>query len=94
MKLLLLTTLLFTLSSCTTKINVNKEKSDESSSFAEVWEQVESDPLVELPQGECFIFKLFTFEEDIILKDAHRTLNNHADILPAFENTRRQKVGF
>jgi len=85
MKLLLLIAMLFTLSACTTKIKVNKEKSDDRSSFVEVWKQVESDPLEEFPQRSVSFFKLFTFEEDIILQDAHRTLNDHADILPAFE---------
>ena len=85
MKLLLLIAVLFSLSACTTKIKVNKEKSDDRSSFSEVWEQVESDPLEKLPERSVSYFKLFTFEEDIILQDAHRTLNDHADILPAFK---------
>ncbi|WP_324171875.1 hypothetical protein [Sulfurimonas sp.] len=85
MKLLLFLAIIFTLSSCTTKIKVNKEKSDDRSSFSEVWKQVESDPLAKLPHGSVSYFKLFTFKEDIILQDAHRTLNDHADILPAFE---------
>ncbi len=85
MKLLLLLVVLFTLSACTTIIKVNKEKSDDRSSFSEVWKQVESDPLEKLPEGSVSYFKLFTFEEDIILQDAHRTLNDHADILPVFE---------
>jgi len=83
--LIFLIPLLFTLSSCATKINVNKEKSKDRISFTEVWEQVESDPLDELPQGNVSFFKLFSLEEDILLQDAHRTLNDHADILPAFE---------
>ncbi|MFT7003865.1 MAG: hypothetical protein ACJAWW_001217 [Sulfurimonas sp.] len=85
MKLLLLIAVLFTFSACTTKIKVNKEISDDRSNFSEVWKQVESDPLEKLPEGSVSFFKLFTFKEDIILQDAYRTLNDHADILPAFE---------
>ena len=84
-KLLLFITILFSLSGCATKIKIYEVKQDNSSSFSEVWNQVESDPLDELPQNKVSFFKLFSWDEDTILIDSQRTLNEHADILEPFE---------
>ncbi|MDO8455169.1 MAG: hypothetical protein Q7S59_11405, partial [Sulfurimonas sp.] len=61
------------------------EKNDYNISFNEVWNQVKSDELENLPQSEVSFFKLSSFEEDTLLKDARRTLDNHSDILEPFE---------
>ncbi|MFA6138366.1 MAG: hypothetical protein WC667_09785 [Sulfurimonas sp.] len=66
-------------------MEVKSEKQDYNISFNEVWNQVESDELENLPQNEVSFFKLSSFEEDTLQKDAHRTLDNHSDILEPFE---------
>ncbi len=85
MKLLLFLTLLFTLSGCTTKIKLDEAKPDYSASFNDVWNQVKSDPIDELPQTEVSFLKLSNSKENLILKDSQRTLNDHSDLLDSFE---------
>ncbi len=85
MRLLLVITMLFSLSGCGTKMEVKSENHDYNVSFNEVWNQVASDELEDLPQNEVSFFKLSSFKEDTLLKDAHRTLENHSDILEPFE---------
>lgn len=85
MKLLLLIAVLFTLSGCATTMKKSGVASEYKTSFNEVWNQVKSDTLKELPQNNVSFFKLFSHEEDKILKDAKRTLDDRSDILKPFE---------
>ena len=85
MKLLLYLTILFTLSGCTTNMKISQEISGGNVSFNEVWKQVKSDELKELPQTEVSFFKLSSNEEETLLKDSLRTLNDHRDIIEPFE---------
>ncbi|MCK5853972.1 MAG: hypothetical protein KAG56_02035 [Sulfurovaceae bacterium] len=57
----------------------------EKNSLNSVWSEVISDPLQTLPQEKISLGKLFTWSENIILKNAKRTLEERADILPYFE---------
>ncbi|MFA6190784.1 MAG: hypothetical protein WC665_00395 [Sulfurimonas sp.] len=66
-------------------MEVKSKKNDYNVSFNEVWNPVESDELQTLPQDEISLFKLSSFKEDTLLKDARRTLDNHSDILEPFE---------
>ncbi len=54
-------------------------------SFEKVWNEVNSDPLETLPNEKVSYDKLFKGDEDIIQKDAHRTLNSRADLLEPFD---------
>jgi len=85
MKFLLLITVLLTLSGCATKMKKSEVALEYKTSFSEVWNQVKSDPLVELPQNEVSFFKLYSDGEDRISQDAKRTIDNRADILESFE---------
>lgn len=85
MKLLLLIAVLFTLSGCVTKIGKSEVTPEYKTSFNEVWNQVKSDTLDELPQDNISFFKLFSDGEDKISQNAQRTLDNRADILESFE---------
>ena len=85
MKLLLSILILFSFGGCTTKMKVMEEKPYRATSFNEVWNQVASDSYKELPQTEVSYFKLSNSKEDVILKDAHRTLSDRSDILEPFE---------
>ncbi len=85
MKLLLAIFILFTFLGCATKMKAMEEKPAKSVSFEEVWSVVKSDPYEKLPQTEVSYFKLSNSDEDVILKDASRTLSDHADILEPFE---------
>ena len=85
MKFLLLATLFLTLAGCSTKVEVMKEKVTPNVSFNDVWNQVSSNPLKELPQNEVSYFKLSRSGENFILKDAQRTLSDHSDLLEPFE---------
>jgi len=62
-----------------------EEKPYSATSFKEVWNQVKSDPYEELPQTEVSYFKLSNSKENVILKDARRTLSDRNDILEPFE---------
>jgi len=55
------------------------------SSFKDVWSQVASDELGELPQSEISYSQLSVDGQNIILKDAQRTLKNQSDILEYFQ---------
>jgi hypothetical protein len=59
-------------------------KSTENS-FQDVWTQVASDPLDVLPQDKVSFGKLVSWGKNIILEDANRTLQEHADILNPFD---------
>ena len=85
MKLLLLITVLLTLLGCSTKIKQSEVALEYKTSFSEVWNQVKSDPFVELPQHEVSFFKLYSDGEDQISYDAQRTIDNRADLLEPFE---------
>jgi len=80
MKLLLLITVLFSFSGCATKTLSDTAESDYKTSFNDVWNQVKSDELKQLPLNEISFFKLGS-----LLANSQRTLDNHADILEPFE---------
>ncbi len=84
MKLLLFTVVLLTISGCTKEMKIDTVKTTPIKSFQQVWNQVVSDPLDKLPQNNVSFGKLSTANENTILNDAHRTLNNYADILEPF----------
>ena len=54
-------------------------------SFHDVWIQVASDPLTILPQDKVSFGKLTSWGKNMILEDAERTLQEHADILKPFD---------
>ncbi len=54
-------------------------------SFQEVWSQVNSDPLIKLPNEKVSYKKLSKNGKDMIAKDAKRTLETHDDILEEFD---------
>jgi len=54
------------------------------SSFDQVWNQIESDPYVELPQNKISFRSLYGFLENRIRRSAERTLSDRSDILPQF----------
>ncbi len=91
MRLLLIIVMLFSLSGCGAEMEIKSEKNDYNVSFNEVWNQVESDELQTLPQDEVSFFRLSSFKEDTLLKDARRTLDNHSDILEPFEKLAHPK---
>lgn len=96
MKLLFIILITFHISACTTEMKINQNdfiqnnkennitRSTENS-FQDVWDQVASDPLTTLPQDKVSFGKLFTWKRNIILDDAKRTLQEHADILEPFD---------
>ena len=53
--------------------------------FNEVWDKTSSNPYDKLPQKTVGYTKLYTNMEDIISKDAKRTLENKSDILEDFD---------
>jgi len=83
MKLLFIAILL-TFMGCTKNMKLEKEVQTKFYSFQEVWNQVKSDTLNELPNEKVSYQKLFNDSEDLILKDAKRTLTTHDDILEKF----------
>lgn len=85
MKLFILMSAVFTLSACSQQLSLPKEQKSENMSFNSVWTEVASDPLEILPQTKVSYLKLFSKGEDIILKDAQRTLSDHSDLLEPFE---------
>ena len=96
LRLLLLILILFAFNGCTaeTKINSNSLQYDNNqnaitksteNSFQDVWAQVASDPLNILPQDKVSFGKLVSWGKNTILKDAERTLQEHADILKPFD---------
>ena len=64
----------------TPKINLPVENQ-----FQAVWDEVTSDELSVLPQDEISFFKLFDGLQDLILKNAKRTLEERADIISNFD---------
>ena len=96
MKLLFLLFIVFHISACTTEIKSNQAalvqnnkgtliRKSTQNSFQDVWTQIASDPYTTLPQYTVSYGKLFTWKKNIILEDSKRTLEEHADILAAFE---------
>ena len=53
--------------------------------FQSLWSEVISDPETTLPQEEVSYEKLFDGVRDLISEDAHRTLEDHADLLEPFD---------
>ncbi len=76
----------FFLSACSTTSSFNPSSIEviKSSQFQKVWDQVKSDPVDQLPQERVSFKKLVQKGKNIILGNAQRTLENHADILPQF----------
>ncbi len=76
----------FFLSACSTTSSFNPSSIEinKSSQFQKVWNQVKSDPVDQLPQERVSFRKLVQKGKNIILGNAQRTLENHADILPQF----------
>ncbi|MEA1953949.1 MAG: hypothetical protein U9O24_06120 [Campylobacterota bacterium] len=90
MKLLLLSIIIFASIGCTKEMNTKTTNLKEitpstQNSFQDVWSQVASDPLNVLPQDKVSFGKLSSWGKNIILEDANRTLQEHADILPYFD---------
>ena len=85
MKLLLFIVILFSISGCTREITTVKIKETQKHSFDDVWNIVSSNPLDKLPQNSTSYGKLTTSDEDIISKDAKRTLLSYSDILEPFD---------
>jgi len=85
MKFLLAISLLLVLSACSDKVKSYEHQGVSMSSFKNVWSEVKSDPYVNLPQKKVSYFKLSKNGENIISKNAVRTLNEDADLLEPFE---------
>ena len=85
MKFLLSILILITFESCSNKVDIIKEKPFKITSFLDIWNVVKSDPYDKLPQNEVSYFKLSNSKKNIILNDAHRTLNDRSDLLEPFE---------
>ncbi len=81
---LLFIAMLLTFIGCTKNIELEKEVQNKFYSFQDVWGQVNSDKLTKLPNETVSYKKLFKDGEDLILKDAKRTLTTHDDILEEF----------
>ncbi len=83
----IITTSLFLLSACATSSPVSPPpvEKNKPNQFQTIWNQITSDPVKKLPQLKVSYRKLVAQGKNIILGDAKRTLNNHADILPQFE---------
>lgn len=85
MKYLFSIFILITLLGCTSKTVSVEVKPYKSLSFLDLWTVLKSDPYSKLPQTKVSYYKLSSSKENLILKNAIRTLNNHADILEPFE---------
>ena len=85
MKALLYILVILTISGCSKEVKMNKIEKLETQSFQKVWNQIESDKLEKLPQNSISFSKLSSSSENLILKDAQRTLNSYADILKPFD---------
>ena len=91
MKLLLLSIVIFASIGCTKELSEKTATTlpqitpSTQNSFASVWNQVASNPYKVLPQYKISLGRLTSWGRDIILEDANRTLQEHADILPSFE---------
>jgi hypothetical protein len=66
-------------------VDKSYSNSNNKTSFQNVWNIVSSDKLDKLPENKTSFSKLFSASENIILKDAKRTLNNNSDILESFD---------
>ena len=83
---IIVVTTLFLLSACATSSPINPPTEiNKPNQFQAIWKQVTSDPVKKLPQLKVSYRKLAAHGKNIILSDAKRTLNNHADLLPQFE---------
>ncbi len=85
MKLLLYALIIFTITGCSKEVKMETIQTAQNYSFQKVWNEVNSDPLKDLPQNSVSFAKLSSSTENLILKDALRTLNSHADILEPFD---------
>jgi len=95
MKLVFLLFIIFVISACTSEIKSNQAtlvqndkgtliRKSTQNSFQDVWTQVTADSLTTLPQETVSFGKLVSWGKNMILKDAERTLQEHADILKPF----------
>jgi len=80
---LLLIPLLFQLTSCTTVPAHTLSKSI-NNQFQSVWDELTTDVVDTLPQDKVSYGKLVSAGKNIILGDARRTLDEHANILKPF----------
>lgn len=84
MRLLVLISILILSTGCVTKMKASEEKQVQNVSFNDVWNEVISDPVKNLPQNKISFFKLSTFKKNKIMQNAQRTLADHRDILDPF----------
>ena len=85
MKLLLYTLIIFTISGCSKEVKMDTMQTAQNYSFQKIWNEVNSDPLKELPQNTVSFAKLSSSTENLILKDAKRTISNRSDLLKSFD---------
>jgi len=86
MKKLIVMPIIMILNGCASTMNIeNKNQAEIHQSVKDIWQIVSSNKYDTLPQEKVSFWKLFTYKKDKITIDAHRTLNNHADILEPFE---------
>jgi len=85
MKILLYILIISTIIGCSKEVKMDTVQTTQNYSFKKVWDEVNSDPLKELPQNGVSFAKLSSSTENLILKDALRTLNSYADILEPFD---------
>jgi hypothetical protein len=81
---LLLIGLFFGVASCATTAPAQKPPVLINNQFQAVWDQLIIDTVDKLPQDTVSFTKLFSGGKDIILGDATRTLDEHANILQPF----------
>lgn len=70
--------------SCATSTPTRNPPESVNNQFQAVWDEVTIDGVDELPQNSVSFKKLFSKGENIILGDAKRTLEEHANILKPF----------
>ncbi len=81
---LLLIALSLSVSSCSTTVPARKPPEVVKNQFQAVWDQVTIDAVDKLPQDTVSFRKLVSGGKNIILGDARRTLDEHANILKPF----------
>lgn len=85
MKFILYILIVFTILGCSKEVKVDTISTVQYYSFQKVWDEVSSNPLKELPKNSISFNKLSSSTENLILKDAKRTLISYADILEPFD---------
>lgn len=85
MKFLLLTIITLSIIGCANENNIKLDNHTKKLSFNNIWNTVSDKPLKKLPQNNISFNKLYKNHEDIISKDAKRTLEDKNDILKSFD---------